>query len=165
MFNRLGGNTMIGADADPSATLHVRRATLASEVLRLESTATNDDPSERVFQNRVATTDATVTTLHTITIPASTTVQINAFVTARRTGGTAGTAEDGAGYIVIATVKNVAGTATIIGAVNNLVAQEDQVLWDATIDVTGATARVRVTGAALNNVVWHTTVKIWQVGT
>ena len=37
--------------------------------------------------------------------------------------------------------------------------------WDATIDVTGATARVRVTGAASNNIVWHTTVMVQNVGT
>lgn len=52
----------------------------------MESVATNNDPSERVFQNRAATTDATVTTLHTVTISASNTYTIEADVVARRTG-------------------------------------------------------------------------------
>jgi len=163
--NRLAGGLMVGQDATPIAMCHIYQPTLANEVQRLESTATNDDPRESVYQNRVATTDATVTTLHTVTIPASTTVQINAWVTARRTGGAAGTAEDGAGYMVQATVKNVAGTATLIGAVNQICVQEDQAGWDATIDVTAATARVRVTGAANNNITWHATVRTWQLST
>jgi hypothetical protein len=159
------GDLMVGAAVAASGKLHVQQGTIGNEVFRLESLATNDDPLEKVFQNRVATTNATVTTLHTYTIPASTTVHIVAYVEARRTGGSAGTAEDGAGYIIVGTIKNVAGTATIIGVVNNVVAQEDQVLWDATIDVTGATARIRVTGAVNNNITWHGTIRVLQVGT
>jgi hypothetical protein len=126
--------------------------------------ATNDDPSVRVEQARVATTDATVTTLQTFTIPATTTVMIIGFVTARRTGGVAGTAEDGAGYVITGTFKNVAGTATQIGVTTNLNVQESQVLWDAAYDVTGATARIRVTGAVSNNVTWHSSSLIMPVG-
>lgn len=163
LFNRFAGKTMIGADRNADARHHVFAPTLGDEVQRLESAATNDDPRESVYQGRAATVDATVTTLHTVTIPATTTVQIIAFVTARRTGGTAGAAEDGAGYMIQATVKNVAGVATLIGAVNQICVQEDQAAWDATIDVTGATARVRVTGAANNNVTWHATVRTLQL--
>lgn len=146
-------------------------AALGSEVFRLRSPATNDDPQETTHQNRVATTDATVTTLHTYTVPAATTVALMATVTARRTGGAAGTAEDGAHYTIMATVKNVAGTATLVtaGATANplkLVEHEDQAGWDATIDVTGATARVRVTGAVNNNITWHlSALRVWPVGT
>lgn len=138
--------------------------TLGSAVQTLSSTATNDDPTETVYQNRVATTDATVTTLHTFTIPATTTYFIKAFVVARRTGGSAGTAEDGASYEMLATYKNVAGTATLIGAAA-IVANEDQAAWDCVFDVTGATARIRVTGAANNNVTWHTTARAYAVST
>lgn len=139
--------------------------TLGAVVDEIRSEATNDDPTESVYQNRVATTDATVTTLHTVTIPASTTVNIVAMVVARRTGGAAGTAEDGASYMVIATVKNVAGVATLIpaGTFLQLWAHESQAAWNATIDVTGATARVRVTGAASNDVTWHATVRVYMV--
>jgi hypothetical protein len=139
--------------------------TLGAVVDEIRSEATNDDVMEAVFQNRVATTDATVTTLHTVTIPASTTVQIVAMVVARRTGGAAGTAEDGASYMLGATVKNVAGTATLIPAGTHVKvwAHESQAGWDASIDVTGATARVRVTGAASNDVTWHATVRVYMV--
>lgn len=146
----LGINT-----ATPSAQVHVVQSTLGSEVLRLQSTATNDDPRESVFQNRVATTNATVTTLHSYAIPASTRALIEARVVAARTGGTSGTAEDGAGYIVQGVFKNVAGTATVIGAVLVFAVGEDQAGWDATMDVSGGDVRVRVTGAANNNITWH----------
>ena len=160
------GQAVLGVDAAPTANVvaDFQQQTLGNEVIRIASVATNDDPTESLYQGRAATTDATVTTLFTYTIPASTTVLIQANVVARRTGGTLGTAEDGAGYVIDATIKNVAGVATLIGAVLPDVTQEDQVLWDATIDVTGATARVRVTGAASNNVVWHATIRVWQVG-
>lgn len=147
----------------PIARFHITEGTLGNEAFRIESVATNDDPNYRVFQNRVATTDATVTTLHTYTVPASTTAMIEARVIARRTGGAAGTAEDGAGYIVYATVKNIANTATLIGAVTVVVTHEDQANWDCTIDVTGATARVRVTGATNNNITWHGTIFVQNV--
>jgi hypothetical protein len=146
----LAGGTLTGA--------------LGSTVLALTSSpATNDDPIEKFVQNRAATTDATVTTLHTFTIPASTTYAITIRVVARRTGGASGTAEDGAYYERAAAIKNAAGTATLIGAVAAIATMEDQAGWDCTIDVTGATARVRVTGAVANNITWHMSARTYQV--
>lgn len=52
------------------------------------------DPSDISAVATVSTTNATVTTLQTLTIPASTTVHIETRVSARRTGGAAGVAED-----------------------------------------------------------------------
>lgn len=158
-----GASVIIGTGT-AAAKLHVIQPTLGSVVQRLQSTATNDDPTEDVIQGRVATADATVTTVATITIPASTTVFITATVVARRTGGVAGTAEDGAAFIDMAAVTNIAGTATLIGSVFDIFDRSNQASWDCTIDVTGATARVRVTGATNNNVTWHATVFVYPVG-
>lgn len=140
-------------------------AQLGLEVFRITTAATNDDPAESVYQNRVATTDATATTLQTINIASGYSYHIHAIVVARRTGGVLGTANDTASYERIATVKDVSGTATIVGVVLLEYTAEDQALWDCTIDVTGATARVRVTGAAQNNVTWHSTVKVYPLST
>lgn len=156
---------VVGNSASPQAKLHGLQATLGNAVERLESTATNDNPTETVYQNRVATTDATVTTLHTFTVPASTTYAIEARVIARRTGGAAGTAEDGAYYIINGVYKNVAGTATIIGAVVQTVVGESVAGYDATFDVTGATVRCRVTGVLNTNITWHMTSRAWLVST
>lgn len=116
-----------------------------------------------VYRAAVQTTDATVTTLFTFTIPASTTFAVHASVVARRTGGGGGAAEDGAFYERAVAFKNVAGVATQIGSTNALVTMEDQAGWDVTFDVTGATARIRVTGAVGNNVSWIGTFKVYQV--
>jgi hypothetical protein len=142
--------------------LHVQARATGTVVQELTSEATNDNPIEKVVQNRVATTDATVTTLHTFTVPASTTYAIEAIVIARRTGGVSGTAEDGARYILNAVYKNVAGTATIIGVVT-VTADESVAGHDATLTTSGATVLCRVTGAATTNITWHMTARTWQV--
>lgn len=149
----------------PVARLHVTESTVGNEIFRIESTATNDDPMDQYFHGRLATTGNTQTTINTITIPASTTVMLEAFVRARRTGGSAGTAEDAAGYVIRGTYKNVAGTATLVGAVDANYTAEDQAAWDATFTVTGATALLRVTGETNNNITWHSTVIMRKVST
>jgi hypothetical protein len=167
--NQAAGRTTLGAvgltgNETVEGLKTFLQATIGNAVMILSSTATNDDPAEIRYQNRAATADATVTTLHTFTIPASTTVALAVCVVARRTGGAAGTAEDGAFYDISCAVKNVAGTATLIGAVT-VTAKEDQAGWDATVDVTGATAHVRVTGAMDNDVTWHMHASVMSVGT
>lgn len=157
------GDLSIGT-ASAAARLHVLESTLGDEVMRLTSTATNDDPRESVYQARAATTNATATTLWSMAVPSSTTLGIFASVVARRTGGSSGTAEDGAFYIVTTAVKNVAGTATVIsGAFTGPPVYEDQTGWSATFDVSGGDVRLRVTGAADNNVTWHATVRVYPV--
>jgi hypothetical protein len=111
----------------------------------------------------VTTTNATQTTIAIVTIPASTTVLLEAHIAARRTGGVAGTAEDGAGYVVRGTYKNVAGVSTLIGAVNADYTAEDQAGWDATFTVSGATVLIRVTGAVNNNVSWKVSYRYMSV--
>lgn len=144
------------------ATCHIAQPALGSEVQRIESAATNDDVSERVIQNRVTTADATVTTIHTFTIPASTTFAIEAMFVARRTGGTAGTADDGAWYRLFQGFNNLAGTATAIGSAVKE-AGENQAGWDVNFSASGATVLARVTGAVNNSIVWHMTARTYRV--
>lgn len=101
----------------------------------------------------VTTTNNTQTTIATVAIPSSTTVMIKAHITARRTGGSAGTAEDGAAYIIAGAYKNVAGTATEISE-SAIFTAEDQAGWNATINVSSGNALIQVTGATNNNIDW-----------
>lgn len=157
-------NFMISADSGVNnGFIGFRNVTIGNEVTRIYADATNDDPMERTFLNRVTTTNNTVTTLHTFTIPATTTYSVHAIVTARRTGGTGGTAEDGANYDFICTFKNVAGTATQIGSTTLISTQEDNAALNATCDVTAGTARIRVTGDTNNNVTWHMVAKVYSL--
>lgn len=161
----IGTDGLVGVGIVGLAKLHVLQATLGNAVHRLQSTATNDDPVEVVYQNRVTTTDNTSTLLHSFTVAASTTVVIEATVLARRTGGVAGTAEDGAGYQMTGTYKNVAGVATAIGF-TMLITQESQVGFTAALAPTTTNTQVelRVVGVVNNNLTWHMTARFYSVG-
>lgn len=113
-------------------------------------------------EETVLTTNNTVTTIATIPIPATTTTGIYGYVTARRTGGSAGTAEDGALYKIEAVYKNVAGTSTSIGSTVTVIG-ESQAGWDVTLNPTGATVLVQVTGATNNNISWSSSLKTQQI--
>ena len=104
---------------------------------------------------RVVTTDATPTTLLSLPLLSSRTTFIQVQVIARRTGGSSGTAEDGAAYLRAGTYKMVAGTPTLIGSVTSIHTAESQAGWDATLAVSGGNVIVQVTGAADNNVTWN----------
>jgi hypothetical protein len=145
----------------------IRQPVAGTKILSLKTQATNDDVEEITYQNRVATVDATVTTLHTFILSASVTHAIEAIVIARRTGGAAGTAEDGARYRMSAAFKMVAGVATIIGAAT-ILADEDQPAWDAAFVSSGladGVLRIRVTGAVDNNITWHMVARTYIVST
>lgn len=170
-INEINGPTRFGnVIAAPTETTLPAQVlidtTAANPVLRLTTAkvSTTDKPQETVLQGDVKTTDATVTTVLTIAIPASTTVHIEVHVTARRTGGAAGTAEDGAGYVIDGTYKTVAGVVTLIGALGLGYTAEDQALWNASLVISGTNVIVQVTGAALNNVSWVCTARVWPVG-
>lgn len=105
-------------------------------------------------QDKVRTTDATVTTLVSFAIPTDTAVKIMGSVVARRTGGSSGTAQDCAAYTVDCLVNVTAGTAAQVGAGGVTTVGESQAAWAVTLSASGADMRIRVAGAANNNVVW-----------
>lgn len=152
----------IGDGTDATAMLDVFQPTLGTAIQSLTSTASNDDPNEITYQQKVTTTDGTITTIATIAVPASTTVMIEARVTARRTGGAAGTAEDGAAYIIAAAYKNVAGTATEIGE-GSIFSAEDQGAWSVTFTPSGSNTLMQVTGATDNNISWIATYRTYSI--
>jgi hypothetical protein len=152
-----------GTQIGGQSGIFIQTATGAT-VLELRSAATNDDPSVKWRQGRVATTDATVTTIDTIATTSDTCIMVNAMVVARRTGGTAGTAGDIAAYGRRAAFKNVAGVLTQIGTTLAVGTFESQAGWDCTVVVSGTDILVRATGAVNNNVTWHSTTQVLAVG-
>lgn len=141
-----------------SARIHSNELTIGNPVLRLSSTATNDDPVLDVIQNRVTTTDATVTTIHTYAVAQSKQYGARVEVVARRTGGSSGTANDGGYYAGNVAFRNVSGTVTVNGvgtAIDIPVVYENQAAWAVDVIQSGTNIIVRVTGAANNNVTWH----------
>lgn len=112
-----------------------------------------------IFQAQTTTTDATATTLQSITVPTDSVMFIRAKIVGRRTGGSAGAAGDSAVYERSARYKNVGGTVTI-NQLQSDYTSEDQLLWNGTMDVSGTSARLRVTGAANNNITWTVTYEV-----
>ena len=104
---------------------------------------------------RVATTDATVTTIRTLPVPANHTLLITGYVVARRTGGAAGAANDGAAYRIELVAKNTAGTAAEIAAETLTVIGESQAGWTVASSASSGNILIQVTGAVDNNVSWR----------
>lgn len=140
--------------------------TLGTAVQKLVSTATNDDPEEVVYQGRVATTDGTITTIFTLGTATSTTYFVDATVIGRRTGGGSGTDSDSAGYKLYGTFKNNgSGTLAQVGSTSATATHESQAGWDCVFATSGTNVLLRVTGAAANNVTWHTTLRVYKLST
>lgn len=100
----------------------------------------------------VQTTDATQTTLATYTIPTDDERVITARVRAHEDA-----TDDSYWYVTTVGVKNVGGTASLIGSESvSTGGDAGTSSWDVEIDVSGATARIRVTGEASHTIDWVT---------
>jgi hypothetical protein len=110
----------------------------------------------------VNTTDATVTTAHTFATATNTIYLVEARITGRRTGGSAGSANDCATYVRRATFKNTGGTVTIHNLETSYT-YEDQAGWDATLTLSGTNILAQVTGAVDNNITWNSTLTVNKV--
>lgn len=170
-FMAIRGRNIHFGGVDPEGVrARITGSATGDEVTRVESASTGDDVSLRQFQYRLVTTNATLTNLANVDLGALTSLAsatdlvatFIALVSARRTGGTAGTAGDGAGYIVNGVVKVIGGTASIIGA-PTILPYEDQAAWDCQCAVVGDNLRINVQGAADNTVTWHATVQLCPV--
>lgn len=153
--NRLGLLTIT-----PARTLDVNGSSILRGPIRYADAGAANANWE-VFQAQINTTDATATTLQSITVPTDSTMLIIVKVVGRRTGGSAGANGDSAAYIRTARYKNVGGTVTINNLQTDYTAEElTQLGWNSTLDVSGTSARIRVTGAANNNITWTTTYEL-----
>jgi len=120
--------------------------------------------SLRPTEGFVRTTDATVTTLLTLPLEDHSTYQLVVDVVARRTGGSAGTAGDGASYRLIGTYRRVsAGDATLIGAITTVHSAESVGGWDCALSVSSQDVLVRCTGQSSVNVSWYAIATLHRV--
>lgn len=115
------------------------------------------------FAARIKTTDNTVTALMRTKLDLDRTVLVQAFIVARRTGGTAGTVGDSAFYVLTGAYKNISGVLTGIGA-PDLVGGEDQVGWNVGFTTSGQDVVITVLGDTGNDVTWEGTMSTYQAG-
>jgi hypothetical protein len=160
----INGNIVAGNPTTVTAKFQALQPTLGSEVIRLESVATNDDVVEVTYQNRAATTNNTATALHTLATASNFSYALEATVLARRTGGTAGAVGDTARYKILACYKNIAGVVTIVGVVNRTI-DENVAGYDANFAINGTNIETRVTGVNNTNITWHVTLRVMALST
>lgn len=152
-------NRRVGIGTDnPVATAHIlaQAGNIDSAYI---ANANQGGANLRVANRNVQTTGATPATLHTFNLEADSAYHMTAFVTAKQTGGAAGTVGHIATYLIRGSFRRI-GTADAVqvGALNVAFTAEDDVTWDATFDATGTTARIRVTGALNKTIQWHSSV-------
>lgn len=168
-FLRVGSNTapantaagdltieqlIVGHNAASTLAAWIHETSLGSPVLRLSSTATNDDPAKDFQQNRLETTSNVTTTIHTVAIAAGVTF-IEAIIEGRRTAGAGGGSNQCGVYRLMAGYKNIGGTVSIIGAITTDHSGEDDANWNATFTISGTNVLVQVLGGNAQTVSWH----------
>ena len=104
------------------------------------------------FGGTASTTNATVTTCGFYQMADNQTAVLTVTVAAHRDNHT-----QGAGYVLVGAFRRSGGTVTQIGVTTVLSAREDNTAWDAILNISGTTVRVRVTGAAAVNIAWRST--------
>jgi len=104
----------------------------------------------------VSTTDATVTTIATISTSTGNVILVESTLVGARTGGAAGASGDSATYKRLSKFVNDAGVLTDDGD-TDVHTNEDQAGWDITLAVSGTDILIQVTGAINNNIDWAAT--------
>lgn len=159
--------TFDGTTAVVSGSIVASRASASLEVFSIETrlpVGASGSINEKTYQYRVKTTDDTVTPVYICDVPAGNVVGLEFTVIARRTGGAAGTDEDGAFYKMMAQYNNIAGVSTVIGADSVTHNQSNQGIWSIATVSDGVTAvLLNVTGAIDNDITWYITAKIHRV--
>lgn len=118
--------------------------------------STTDGNFHDTFPAFVTTTDATVTTCGSYTMPDEASARVHAVVLGRQSAST-----NAAAYEITAAVKRETGTLSqITGSPVAEATMEDDAAWAATIDVLGNDVRVRVTGVAATTITWQATIEI-----
>lgn len=106
------------------------------------------------LNDRVTTTNATLTTIKTLPMVASTLYQISGKITARRTGGASGTADDIAVFKFEATYIVISGTLTERAKTITVVYRDDAAM-DFQLNISSLNLLLQVQGVASNNYTWN----------
>ena len=111
---------------------------------------------DTVFTN--TTTDATVTTLGAVTLPNNSLAKVDI----RVTGYIAGTFANIGGYGREAAFVCTNSTVSLVGSVGATGGtSEHNAAWDCTMDASGQTFRIRVTGVAATTIKWSALVRVY----
>ncbi len=144
--------SILNADINASAAIDYSKLGTGTQSIgaqQFNSTVDTKGTTRDVQPKNVQTTDATVTTLDSFTIASNTTLVVSAAITAVKSDNS-----QGASYFRSAAFRNNAGSVSQISATQDGGTFEDDVVWDATIDNSTTTIRIRVTGKAATTIRW-----------
>lgn len=138
-----------------NGTNFVSSAILAADVPSLDASkiTTGIFDKARLFDlgsgsGTLTTSDSVEQTLYSFTAATGYDYMITAYVAAMKSDSTVG-----AGYMVTGAVRNNGGTLALIGATQTAIF-EDDATWNATLDVSGTSIRLRVQGATSTTINW-----------
>lgn len=136
-------------------------------VVKYETDIANSQGEEAV-QTRIYHLNGETTTgggiAFEFVIPTNSAVLAVAYVTARRTGGSAGTAGDCAAYELKGLFKDVAGTVSAVGTSTSTIIGESQVGWSCDLSaIFPPNVSILCTGATNNTIIWHVELKLMKV--
>lgn len=141
---------------------HRCQTTKATNGFGVESNFTTEVYTSALFLREkegsaeVVTNDDTPTSILTYATSTDKSYSLEGTITARRTGGSAGAAGDGATYKIVASFKNTGGTLTErTGSPTLLVEIEDNTDWDVVSDISGTDYSVQVVGDTDNDINWQ----------
>ncbi len=148
-------NVVNATVSSSAAIVYSKLGTTGTETIVSQQFDTNINAKgtlRTVEPKNVQTTDATVTTLDSFTLASNTGVVWTAVVTAVKSDKS-----QAAAYIRTACFRNNAGTVAQVSTTQDGGTFEDDSTWDCTLDFTGTTCRIRVTGKAATTVQWTCT--------
>lgn len=136
-------------------TLHADATTaVAGFMSAADKTKLNSLTAEVFATGQVRTTDATPSTVVSITPSTNYTEELEINVVARRVG-----AANSAGYKLLATVRNLDGVLAQVGATTVVATHETDAAWDCVVSIASPSANVVVTGAAATGINWNCIVR------
>jgi len=140
------GNLVLQTGGTAQFTIGPSLTTLNSQ--EFDSTVDSKGTARDVQPKHVITTDSTVTTLDSFTIPNDSTMIVSSAISAITNDYT-----NGGAFSLTAAFRNNAGTVAQIGTTQST-SLLDNSSWAATIDNSGTTIRIRVTGVLATTITW-----------
>jgi hypothetical protein len=112
-----------------------------------------EDAQNKNYESSVLTTNNVVTNILAVNCAVESSILMEAKFVARRTGGTAGTAGDGATFIRSFRVKSIGGVVTIHDIQSDFTSKDNS-LMNVSFAVVGTNVELRVRGVSNNNIQW-----------
>jgi len=147
---RINGLMRVGSGTIGGAQFQVLQSTAGNEVQRLESAFGTTNPVRSIYQPKLNTTNATVTTMLSVALATDTMITIDATINANRQNG-----GDRGAFIMRGSFSNSSGTVTQLGTTDSTYVKKITATnWATSFAISGTSVLVQIAGDASHNVMW-----------